>query len=400
MSIPEVNGFDETGQIGENLRFTRVGISERDQLRPYVYNLLHFSSVAVTKRTLRGIGRRTKKEYIKMILQDPNISLNHYNFFPLHQLDILHRFLFHEHRTLFKMRLPLVDFLREERDIDAVEEVSSFLRRFQSTPFLLETYLKSYGFRMIVQDLANVSLTLDPDEQNGPPVVSIVDGGYPFISWWESFLKDDRVARCFSKRRTPIYGLRGADEYHPVVSMAGNISFISSQINDIIYPQNVRSFKMMEKEQLDEFCEEFIEKSGAPKFFNRVLFSGDIERDLQYSIPFMEYYSGRPTGLYEPFRLNPSHGIEPFERKFGRLKRRDVLVVGNTRNALDERLREEAEDRRLVIRDASEFVDQYRGFTEEIVEAAESSILGQEQRRTLTDTIERSIERIEEKHVQ
>ena len=229
MSTPEVNGFDETGQIGENLRFTRVGISERDQLRPYVYNLLHFSSVAVTKRTLRGMGRRTKKEYIKMVQQDPNISVTHYNFFPLHQLDVLRRFLYHEHRTLFRMRLPLVEHLIGDRDIDAVEEVSSFLKRYQSTPFLLETYLKSYGFRMIVQDLPNVSCTLDADNERGPIVISIVDGGYPFISWWESFLEDERVAPCFSRRRTPVYGLRGADEYHPVVSMAGNISYISSQ---------------------------------------------------------------------------------------------------------------------------------------------------------------------------
>jgi hypothetical protein len=298
------------------------------------------------------------------------------------------------------MRLPLVEYLVGDRDITSVEEVSGFLKRYQSTPFLLETYLKSYGFRMIVQDLANVSCSLEAHEERGPLVISIIDGGYPFISWWESFLEDERVAPCFSRRRTPVYGLRGADEYHPVVSMAGNISFISNQVSDVIYPQNVRSFERMEKEQLDEFCEEFIERSGTPKFFNRVLFSGDIERDLQYSIPFMEYYSGRPPGLYEPFRLNPSHGIGAFERKFGHLKRRDVLVVGNTRNDLDERLREDSEERRLVIREASEFVDVYRRFTEQIVDTAESSILNQDQRRTLNDTITRSIERVEGKHGQ
>ena len=157
---------------------------------------------------------------------------------------------------------------------------------------------------------------------------------------------------------------------------------------------------MMDKEQLDDFCEEFMEKSSSPRFFNRVLFSGDIEQDLQYSIPFMEYYSGRPPSLFEPFRLNPSHGLEAFERKFGHLKRSDVFVMGTQRNELDERLREEAEERGLEIRNASDFVDHYNEFTSGIIETAETSILDQEQRRLLNETIARSRGRVEGKHGQ
>ena len=69
-------------------------------------------------------------------------------------------------------------------------------------------------------------------------------------------------------------------------------------------------------------------------------------------------------------------------------------------NELDERLFHEAEDRGLTIRDASEFNDHYNDFTSEIIETAETSILDQEQKRVLNETIVRSRERVERKHGQ
>jgi len=61
----EVNGYDETGIIGRNLRFVRVGMDITDSLRPFVYNLLHFRSVSATKRFLGGISDSIKIDYVK-----------------------------------------------------------------------------------------------------------------------------------------------------------------------------------------------------------------------------------------------------------------------------------------------------------------------------------------------
>jgi hypothetical protein len=45
----ELNGFDESGNIGGKLRFIRVGMNATCELRPFVYNLLHFGSINCIK---------------------------------------------------------------------------------------------------------------------------------------------------------------------------------------------------------------------------------------------------------------------------------------------------------------------------------------------------------------
>lgn len=51
MTIVEPNGYDESGIIGNDLRFVRVGLGIHEELRPFIYNLLHFGSVVTTKQT-------------------------------------------------------------------------------------------------------------------------------------------------------------------------------------------------------------------------------------------------------------------------------------------------------------------------------------------------------------
>ena len=103
-SFVEFNGFDESGIIGKYLRFTRVGIPMTSELRPFMYNLLHFNSITTTKRFLRGVGDNIKVDYVRRILSDPTISVTQYSFSTDHQLDVLRQFTLLEGKQLFRKR--------------------------------------------------------------------------------------------------------------------------------------------------------------------------------------------------------------------------------------------------------------------------------------------------------
>lgn len=71
----ELNGFDESGNIGGKLRFIRVGMNATCELRPFVYNLLHFGSITASKATLKGQVNEIKLHYLRNILADQNIDV-------------------------------------------------------------------------------------------------------------------------------------------------------------------------------------------------------------------------------------------------------------------------------------------------------------------------------------
>lgn len=103
LRVVEFNGFDESGIIGENLRFVRVGIREENGLRPFVYNLLHFGSVSASKAYLAGASDRAKAEYVRMVLTDPAFTVTPYVFPTEHQIQVLRKFTLLEQKQLFTL---------------------------------------------------------------------------------------------------------------------------------------------------------------------------------------------------------------------------------------------------------------------------------------------------------
>jgi hypothetical protein len=85
----ELNGYDETGTVGRNLRFVRVGLNAENELRPFVYSLLHFGTITTTKNFLNGQSDDRKASYVRMILNDPAIQVSQYTFSTDHQIDVL-----------------------------------------------------------------------------------------------------------------------------------------------------------------------------------------------------------------------------------------------------------------------------------------------------------------------
>ena len=152
--IVEINGFDESGIIGGNLRFVRVGLNEDDELRFYIYNILHFGSVVVTKNGLCGLDDKLKIEYIKNAFSDPSIEIDHYYFPPLHQLELLRYFAVNELFQVALRRNELIQYLREQKDLDKkVSRVIDRLKKYTHPAKYTEWYIKSYAYKSIFTNL-------------------------------------------------------------------------------------------------------------------------------------------------------------------------------------------------------------------------------------------------------
>ena len=123
-------GYDETGIIGRNLRFVRVGMDINDSLRPFMYNLLHFRSVSATKRFLGGISDSIKIDYVKKAMNDPAISVTQYSFSTDHQIDILRKFTLLEEKNLFLKRGDILYCLMNQGDSKgALEDIANLLEK-------------------------------------------------------------------------------------------------------------------------------------------------------------------------------------------------------------------------------------------------------------------------------
>lgn len=398
--IIEVNGYDETGIIGKHLRFVRIGMSNENNLRPYVYNLLHFRSVSATKRFLGGISDSIKIDYVKKVMNDPAISMTQYLFSTDHQIDVLRQFTLLEEKSLYAKRGELIYDLRSAGDHRPfLEDLAIFLKRYERAPYWMESFMKSYGFRMIIEDLRKTSSVLSDRKISDYRVVSYVDGGFPFVFWWRRFLELQDPNSRFSLQKTPIYGVTKGDEYYPATSMAGNIAFITSTVSGMVYPQNVTDLPRMNLQQLNEFYDLFSQKTSIPTFQKRVLFVGSLHRDFQYLIPYVLHVNDDFEHVYEPFRLTWKEDgtLKAFYRTFGRYPQNDVVIIGGIRSEEDKKIIEECKHTGLDCRPAQEFLGLYRDLLDEIKEESETSNLSLVQREKIANTISLARQLAEEK---
>ncbi len=387
----ELNGFDESGVVGKNLRFIRVGMAITDELRPFVYNILHFGMLTASKAALRGQTKEALGRYVRMVLQDESISVDHYLFPCEHQIDVLRQFCLLEGKRLFVWRGMLLQAI--QTGIPAsISETAEYLKRYERSPFWMEAFVKAYGFRMVFADLVNTSKILSNSTLSDYRVFSYVDGGFPFVFWWNSFLSAQGPSSRFTLQTTPVFGITKGDEYHPVVNMAGSLACISASQPSLLYPHNVKYVPMMNKEELNTFYNEFSERVPRPTFHRRVIFYGDIPRDFQYSLPFILHSNDPDHLMYEPFRMefDDRGSLHSFERVFGSIHpERDMVVRGRLRGTHDKILDQEFSQQGLPIRDAKEYMEGFVRLCGEIANEARVSNLSQSQ----VDTIEASLSR-------
>lgn len=386
----EVNGYDETGIIGRNLRFVRVGMGITDSLRPFVYNLLHFRSVSATKRFLGGISDSIKIDYVKKAMNDPAISVTQYSFSTDHQIDILRKFTLLEEKNLFLKRGDILYCLMNQGDSKgALEDMANYLKRYARSPYRMEAFIKSYGFRMIIEDLERSSSVLNNRAITDYRVVAYVDGGFPFVFWWRPFLTFQEPNSRFSLQKTPIYGVTKGDEYYPATSMAGNIAYISSCVPGIVYPHNIVDLPEMDSAKLNDFYNLFSQTTDVPTFHKRVLFVGSIYRDFQYLIPFILHLGSNYQFVYEPFRLAWKMGgtLKAFYRTFGRYPENDIVIIGPCNRQEDKDIAKECADLDLDCQNATDLLGVHSDLLDKIEEQSEASNLSIAQRQRISQSI-------------
>jgi len=389
----EINGFDESGVIGANLRFVRVGLDFQNICRPFVYNILHFGSVSITKLMLRGIPTKAKTEYIRMIHSDPTFSVDYYLFPPEHQIDVLRQFILLEEKQLFYRRGALLEGFYEEQKKQKIADVIEYLKRYERSPYWMESFIKSYGFRMVVSDLLNTSKILGNPNILNYRVFSYVDGGFPFVFWWNSFLSQRGEGSRFSYKTTPVFGVTKGDEYYPIVSVAGNIAFITSTVSGMIYPQNVHTVPIMSKDDLNEFYNEFSMRTASPTFHKKVIFFGFLPREFQYILPFALHTKDRDHRMYEPFRIKykMKGTLDSFSRVFGEFSKDDIIISGEIRNEEDKRIKKEFEDRGVSVVDASTYLPDFKELLTKVLEESRVSNLTKDQITKIERRISNSV---------
>lgn len=397
--VIEVNGYDETGIIGKYLRFVRIGMDIENSLRPFVYNLLHFRSVSATKRFLGGISASIKIDYVKKVMNDPAISMTQYLFSTDHQIDVLRQFTLLEEKALYAKRGELIrDLIGVADHRPFLENLANYLKRYERVPYWMESFVKSYGFRMIIEDLQSKSKVLANRSIVDYRVVSYVDGGFPFVFWWHHFLGFQSPSSRFSVQKTPIYGVTKGDEYYPATSMAGNVAFITSTISGMVYPHNVFDLPQMDFIQLNDFYNLFSQTTSVPTFQKRVLFVGSLHRDFQYLIPYVLHVDNSFEQVYEPFRLTwkEEGTLKTFYRTFGRYPQNDVVVVGGLRSDEEKQIVQECRETGLDCRPAQELLELYRDMLDEIKEESEVSNLNLVQRQKIDHAISFAKQKAEE----
>jgi hypothetical protein len=388
--VIEVNGYDESGIIGKNLRFVRVGMTVENSLRPFVYNLLHFRSVSATKNFLNGMDNSRKIDYVKKAMTDPAISINQYSFSTDHQIDILRQFTLLEEKSLYVKRGEVIyDILYNKGKNDSVRNLCDYLKRYERSPYWMESFIKAYGFRMIIENLQHTSKVISNRSISDYKVISYVDGGFPFVFWWHPFLALQNPDSRFSLQKTPIYGVTKGDEYYPATSMAGNIAYITSTTLGMVYPHNIAELPKMVSYQLNDFYNHFIQATQIPTFHKRILFVGYLDRDLQYLLPFILHIGDDYYHIYEPFRLHwvKEGTLRSFYRTFGKYTKNDIVIKGALTTSSDKEIAKECETMDLDCHDANDYLGVYRDLLDKIREQSEASNLSMEQRQKVAQTI-------------
>jgi len=378
--IVELNGFDESGIIGENLRFIRVGIDIHGDLRPFVYNLLHFGSLVMTKAWLKGHDSDVQKAYVRAVLNDPAIDVNHYAFPPVLQLKLLRQFTICEFNRVADNRRELIEHFESADLKETVSNVIDCFKKYTDPWGYAERCVKAYGHRMIVEDLQRTSRVLNDQFIADYRVISFVDGGFPLVFWAEKFLRPVEIMgpSRFSKDKTPIYGISNGDEYYPTVSLAGNVATITNRFYEMIYPQSVKEIPRPTVFSFEEFCKDYEEDCAKPKFLPRILFIGRIDANLQYSIPFIHY---KNTGhvIYEPFRVlyDERGSFRSFYKRFRGDSKKDIVVCGKIRKDVPQEnsMYQECKDLGLTMVYAEDFFSDFETFLGTISEEAQGTNL-------------------------
>jgi len=353
MVLIEINGFDESGKVGEDIKFVQVGVKTENELRPLIYNILTFGSVIVTKGALLGQSHINQKQYVRAIRDDPVINTTFYNFSLEEQGKLLCDLLLYDYSDIYSIRSRLVSY-NKQGNTEKIWEITDSLKKYYNPRKYLESFVKSYVYRCIIEKLDKTSPVLRSNPTVEYRVISQIAGGYPFMCWWNSFLQKAPV--CFSTQKTPIFGISNGDQYFPLPILAGNLASIIHKFPEMNLSGSLKTISYS-REIFEEFYPVFLNNSERPRYYPRFLFIGDINENLQFLIPYTHYRNSKYV-IYEPFRI--THSFKDFYKEFyGKAPRsKDIVVYGKIRkDSNEENLFKEAQDMELNLVPAVNFCE-------------------------------------------
>lgn len=383
----EINGFDESGNIGENLIFVRACLNEKLLLRPYIYNILHFNILSLSKFRLKGQTPNKKQRYFRMLLDDSSIDIEFYNFSPEIQLQAMRKFVALEFKKIYGLRGQLVNGLIDGRKLKSnASNVTESMLHYMKPDRYIEIFIKAYGHKQVIESLPDSSKLLKSTDKNRK-VISVVDGGYPFVFWANSFLAQAMLdgKGYFSSKDTPILGMTKADEYFPVTNIAGNIASIANTSPGIIFPHSITKLSPMSNSDFVNFHNKYITTFESKKSLPKVLFVGKFPIDLRYSIPLILYVKSGKRQIFEPFCINKS--LFSFKKEYG-VNYNDTIIMGKIESkSKDAGIVAEANDRRITIITSEDFLDPFEGLANDISNESKYSTLTSDQCRIIDNRL-------------
>lgn len=394
MSNIELVGFDESGLIGEKLRFVRVSTLDDCELRPFVYNLLHFGSLTASKATIKGQINEIKIRYLRRILEDENFAVYCYELPIEKQLDLMRYFTIGEFCKISNIRTGLLIKSLETDDQHTkdwkIDIAIKKLRKYAYPHKYVETFIKSFGYRMIFNEIEGKSMLHKRSHSENVKIYSFVDGGHPFVFWKDELIKNKAKNGVIKKGNLCIDGVSNGDEYFPMINIAGNVANILNYIPKANYPHNIIDVPETSKDLKKEFYQKFSKTYDKPIFSQRILFFGDIDRDLQYSLPFVIY---RKNGIiYEPFRVTRS--IKSFYKAFRGDSSEDLIIYGKIREkSSDKGMLKECKNYGIGAFCCSDYFDGFNEFLGDVLGESKNSNLD----KTSSDKLQKKITKTKER---
>lgn len=360
-----------------------------DILKPFIYNIFHFGTLTISKKSLRDMSIRIKKRYIRHVFTDPSFSIHQYSISVDAQLLLMKHLMINEFNNVAMRRGELIRAF-DQKSWDGVSSVIKPLRKYLWAWHYIEPFVKAYGFKYAVNDLRRTSKILrDPRNLDDCKVYSYIDGGYKFTSWAREFLNaGTRRGDCFSHARSPIIGISHGDQYYPSVSLAGNIASLTNKEPTLSLPFKLRQIDINPTEDIDALALSYSQQCSEPFFIRRILFFGHIPNDIQYTIPYVHFLNSKK--IWEPFRV--SDNFQGFFKQFRGDSSKDLIVRGGIRPGTnDELLEKECEEYGLRVVDATVFKEQINNFLADIFKHCTETSLTLHER----DVLENRMSRIE-----
>lgn len=289
----EIIGMDESGQVGEPIIFTRVGMSPSSGYQMFLRNIDYFGMLMPSKYKLRqGYTEGYLLNYAKSIIDDPTLKVEVYKMLFETQLQLITELSLRTAQNLFQDRGLIAGLFDERSDIrkdykehlDEAFSALSALKKFQSPRMWLDSFVKSYGMMLITNRMAEKYKTFKKEGFNDYFWGIQIAGGFPFAFWWHDVLDKETV---FQKGTCAIVGVSNGDEYYPLMSTAGAVSTALMKNQEKLHLYNIQPLEIDDNIDLSVFFAGHSKALTVPTFHKRIMFFGSINEDVRMCIPYL-----------------------------------------------------------------------------------------------------------------